>query len=65
MYNTKRAFSLLEKISFVRTGGSEEELKAANILKEEIAEDCHQEYRKERFGNHRFAGVQLRFGRTA
>ena len=36
MYNTKRAFSLLEKISFVRTGGSEEELKAANILKEEI-----------------------------
>ena len=36
MYNTKRAFSLLEKISFVRTGGSLEELKAANILKEEI-----------------------------
>ena len=36
MYNTKRAFSLLEKISFVRTGGSQEELKAANILKEEI-----------------------------
>ena len=36
MYNTKRAFSLLEKISFVRTGGSKEELKAANILKEEI-----------------------------
>ena len=36
MYNTKRAFSLLEKISFVRTGGSLEELKAANILKDEI-----------------------------
>ena len=30
-----KSFELLEKISFVRTGGSEAELKAANILKEE------------------------------
>ena len=30
-----KSFELLEKISFVRTGGSEQELKAANILKEE------------------------------
>ena len=32
----KQAYDLLEKISFVRISGSEEELKAANILKEEI-----------------------------
>ena len=36
MYNCKRAYELLEKISFVRTGGSKEELRAANILKETI-----------------------------
>lgn len=36
MYNVERAFSLLQKISFVRVGGSQEELNAANILKEEI-----------------------------
>ena len=29
------SFKLLEKLYFVRTGGSKEELKAANILKEE------------------------------
>ena len=39
MYDVKRAYELLEKISFERMGGSEEELKAANILKEEI-EKC-------------------------
>ncbi|MBP3323906.1 MAG: M28 family peptidase [Clostridia bacterium] len=32
----KRAFELLNKIGFIREAGSEEELKAANILKEEI-----------------------------
>jgi len=35
--NSKRAFELLKKIAFVRTGGSEEELRAANILLEEIS----------------------------
>ena len=32
----QNAYDLLEKLSFVRISGSEEELKAANILKEEI-----------------------------
>ena len=36
MYNVKRAFSLLEKISFERIGGSKEEMRAAEIIKEEI-----------------------------
>ena len=36
MYNVKRAYELLEKISFERLGGSKEEKKAAEILKEEI-----------------------------
>ena len=36
MYDVKRAYSLLERISFERMGGTENELKAANILKEEI-----------------------------
>ena len=36
MYNVKRAYSLLEKISFERIGGSNEELKAAEIIKAEI-----------------------------
>ena len=35
--NSQREFELLKKISFVRTSGSEEELKAANILLEEIS----------------------------
>lgn len=35
--NSQREFELLKKIGFVRTSGSEEELKAANILLEEIA----------------------------
>ncbi len=35
--DSKREFELLKKIGFVRTSGSEEELKAANILLEEIA----------------------------
>ena len=39
MYDVKRAYELLERISFERLGGSKEELKAANILKEEI-EKC-------------------------
>lgn len=39
MYDVKRAYSLLERISFERMGGTENELKAANILKEEI-EKC-------------------------
>lgn len=33
--NKYESFKLLEKLYFVRTGGSKEELKAANILKEE------------------------------
>ena len=36
MYNVKRAYELLEKISFERLGGSKEEKNAAEILKEEI-----------------------------
>ena len=32
----KREFELLQKIGFVRMGGTEEELKAAKILMEEI-----------------------------
>ena len=36
MYDVKRAYSLLERISFERMGGTENELKAANILKDEI-----------------------------
>lgn len=36
MSDGKRAFELLEKIGFVRMGGSAEELKAANILLDEI-----------------------------
>ena len=39
MYDVNRAYKLLEKISFERLGGSKEELRAANILKEEI-EKC-------------------------
>ncbi len=35
--DAKRAFSLLRKIGFTRTGGSGEELRAAEILLEEIA----------------------------
>lgn len=35
--NSEREFELLKKIGFVRTSGSEEELRAANILLEEIA----------------------------
>lgn len=35
--NSEREFELLKKIGFVRTSGSEEELKAANILLEEIS----------------------------
>ena len=31
-----RAFPFLRKIYFVRTAGSEEEIKAANLIKEEI-----------------------------
>lgn len=36
MYDVKRAFSLLEKISYERLGGSKEELQAAETLKEVI-----------------------------
>ena len=32
----KREFDLLNKIGFIRTSGSQEELKAANILADEI-----------------------------
>jgi aminopeptidase YwaD len=35
--NAQREFELLKKIGFIRTSGSEEELKAANILLEEIS----------------------------
>lgn len=35
--NSQREFELLKKIGFVRTSGSEEELKAANLLLEEIS----------------------------
>jgi hypothetical protein len=35
--NSQREFELLKKMAFVRTSGSEEELKAANILLQEIA----------------------------
>ncbi|GLC32814.1 M28 family metallopeptidase [Clostridium omnivorum] len=35
--NSLREFELLKKIGFIRTSGSEEELKAANILLEEIS----------------------------
>ena len=37
LINSQRAFELLKKIGFIRTSGSEEELKAANILLEEIS----------------------------
>lgn len=39
MFDVNRAFSLLEKISFERLGGSKEELKAAEILMEEIKKE--------------------------
>ncbi|MCK5130210.1 MAG: Zn-dependent exopeptidase M28 [Clostridiales bacterium] len=39
--NGKRAFELLKKIGFVRTGGSKEELKAANILLDEVKSIGH------------------------
>ena len=32
----KKEFDLLNKIGFIRTSGSQEELKAANILADEI-----------------------------
>lgn len=35
--NSQREFELLKKIGFIRTAGSEEELKAANLLLEEIS----------------------------
>lgn len=35
--NSQREFELLKKIGFIRTSGSEEELRAANILLEEIS----------------------------
>lgn len=35
--NSQREFELLNKIGFIRTSGSEEELKAANILLDEIS----------------------------
>lgn len=35
--NNQRAFELLKKIGFIRTSGSEEELRAANILLQEIS----------------------------
>jgi hypothetical protein len=35
--NSQREFELLKKIAFVRISGSEEELKAANILLAEIS----------------------------
>ncbi|WP_352420378.1 M20/M25/M40 family metallo-hydrolase [Proteiniborus sp.] len=35
--NSQREFELLKKIGFIRTSGSEEELRAANILVEEIS----------------------------
>ncbi|MDF2673760.1 MAG: Zn-dependent exopeptidase [Clostridiales bacterium] len=35
--NNRREFELLKKIGFIRTSGSDEELKAANILLEEIS----------------------------
>ena len=38
MYNVKRAFSLLEKISYERLGGSKEELQVANQLKQIISQ---------------------------
>lgn len=38
--SAERQFELLKKIGFVRTGGSQEELKAANILREELKELC-------------------------
>ena len=34
--NGKRQFELLEKMSFVRMGGTDEEMAAANILMDEI-----------------------------
>lgn len=37
LINSQREFELLMKIGFIRTSGSEEELKAANILLEEIS----------------------------
>ena len=39
MFDVNRAFHLLEKISFERLGGSKEELKAAEILMEEIKKE--------------------------
>ncbi len=37
LINSQREFELLKKIGFIRTSGSEEELRAANILLEEIS----------------------------
>lgn len=39
MFDVNRAFSLLKRISFERTGGSKEELKAARIIKKEIEKE--------------------------
>lgn len=36
MINGNREFELLKKIGFIRTSGTDEELKAANILLDEI-----------------------------
>ena len=47
MYNVKRAYELLEKISFERLGGSKEEKKAAEILKEEIEKRGVKAYEEE------------------
>lgn len=47
MYNVKRAYELLEKISFERLGGSKEEKKAAEILKEEIEKRGIKAYEEE------------------
>jgi aminopeptidase YwaD len=45
--NSQREFELLKKIGFIRTSGSEEELKAANILLEEISSIGSQGYLEE------------------
>ena len=42
MYDVNRAYSLLKRISFERTGGSKEELKAAKIIKKEIEKEGYE-----------------------
>ncbi len=53
-------FELLEKISFVRLSGSKEELKAANMLKEEVDSLCVDSWMEQfKVGNYKIQKAEL------